>query len=160
MPQPAPYRPLPVVPGHSHYARKVWWRGFELTPGVASRPARACVPAWRPGRRPPRFAAGLGAGGQRRLEPAPAPELLHLLGQFDLAGEPARVEWLWRTRISPATSPPSADAHRLSWAELFKDVTLVAGAPRVTGGTQAGKDAGETPGRASHSLRSKPDRRS
>ncbi len=33
MPQAAP-PPMPVVPGESNFARRVWWRGFHLTPGV------------------------------------------------------------------------------------------------------------------------------
>ena len=48
-----PPTPYPVAPEGSRFARRAWWRGFELTPGVTLkagvrlRPALAAASPWR-----------------------------------------------------------------------------------------------------------------
>ena len=119
MAQPAPYRPLPVVPGQSNYARKVWWSGFELVPGailktvVRLRPSLAAR-AEEPRHLLPALVQAASAG----LSLHPRLNFYTFWGRLYWAGEPVRVGVVVENPDQTCGMATLSEAHRLSWAEL------------------------------------------
>ncbi len=130
MPLSAPYRPLPVIPGQSNYARKVWWRGFELTPGVTLktlvrlRPSLAAQ-ADNPRHLLPALVQAASAG----LSLHPRLNFYTFWGRLVWAGEPVRVDVVMENPDLTCYMATISDAHRLSWPELRRAIHEARHAP-------------------------------
>jgi hypothetical protein len=119
MPQPAPYRPLPVAPGLSNYARRVWWRGFDLTPGVTLKTMVRLRPSLAARAEEPRhLLPALVQAASAGLSLHPRLNFYTFWGRLIWAGEPVRVGVVMENPDQSCTLANLSDAHRLGWDEL------------------------------------------
>lgn len=119
MPQPAPFRPLPVVPGLSNYARQVWWSRFELIPGVTLTTTARLRPnlAARAGE-PRHLLPALAQAASAGLSLHPRLNFFTFWGRLVWAGEPVRVGVVVENPDLTCGMATLHEAHRQSWAEL------------------------------------------
>lgn len=112
-------RPWPVIRFGSNYARRAWWRGFELSPGVSLkttvhlRPALAAM-AGRPRLLLPHLVQA--ASGALTLHP----RLNHYIfwGRLRFAGLPVRVGVVLENRDGTCDMVPVAGGHQMSPSEI------------------------------------------
>jgi hypothetical protein len=108
-----------LVPGQSNYARRVWWRGFELTPGlclktkVRLRPSLAAQ-ADNPRHLLPALVQAASAG----LSLHPRLNFYTFWGHLIWAGEPVHVDVVMENPDQTCYLANISDAHRLSWPQL------------------------------------------
>ena len=96
MSTPAPYRPLPVVPGQSNYARRIWWRGFELTPGVSLKTSVRLRPSLAaPAHNPRHLLPALAQATSAALSLHPRLNFFTFWGRLVWAGLPVRRTRAW-----------------------------------------------------------------
>ncbi|MBI5524199.1 MAG: hypothetical protein HY910_16360 [Desulfarculus sp.] len=116
---PAPYRPLPVVPGLSNYARKVWWSRFELIPGVTLKTTVRLRPSLAARAEEPRhLLPALLQAASAALSLHPRLNFYTFWGRLYWAGEPVRVGVVVENPDQTCGMAILSDAHRLSWPEL------------------------------------------
>ncbi|MFH1033807.1 MAG: hypothetical protein V1806_04815 [Pseudomonadota bacterium] len=119
MAQQAPFRPLPVIPGFSNYARRVWWRGFELTPGVCVKTQVRLRPGLAALADDPRhLLPALLQAASAALSLHPRLNFFTFWGQLVWAGEPVRVGVVMENPDLSCDMATISDAHRRSWPEL------------------------------------------
>ncbi len=129
---PAP-RPWPVVPNASNYARRIWWRGFELTPGVSLRASARLRPELAAlAQRPRELLPALVQAVSGALFLHPRLNFYVFWGRLVPAGRPVRVGVVLENRDGTCSMVSVADGHRLSRAAI--DQVLDAGrVPAATG---------------------------
>lgn len=119
MAQPAPFRPLPVVPGLSNYARQVWWSRYELIPGVTLKTTVRLRPSLAARAEEPRhLLPALAQAASAGLSLHPRLNFFTFWGRLVWAGEPVRVGVVVENPDLTCGMATLHEAHRLSWAEL------------------------------------------
>jgi hypothetical protein len=117
MPQPAPYQPLPVISGQSNYARKAWWRGFELTPGCVMKTTARLRPALAARCHDPKeLLFSLAGAASAALTLHPRLNFYTFWGDMVWAGEPARVGVVLENPDQTCVTVSIAQAHALDKA--------------------------------------------
>lgn len=119
-------RPWPVAPHASNYARRVWWRGFELTPGVMLRASARLRPELAAmAERPRDLLPALVQAASGALSLHPRINFYVFWGRLVHAGGSARVGVVLENPDGSCTVVGVENAHRLSRAEV--DRALAAG---------------------------------
>ena len=113
--------PLPVVPGQSNYARRVWWRGFELTPGVTLKTTARLRPTLAARAHNPRhLLLALIQAASAALSLHPRLNFYTFWGRLVWAGLPVRVGVVMEKPDFTCYLANLTDAHNQSWAELHR----------------------------------------
>ncbi|MCA1906173.1 MAG: hypothetical protein LDL11_06245 [Desulfarculus sp.] len=119
MTRPVPPPPLPVVPGLSNYARRAWWRGFELTPGVSLKTSVRLRPSLADRAQNPRdLLLAVAGAASAALTLHPRLNYYTFWGRLVWAGWPVRVGLVIENPDLSCDMAVVADAHQKSWPEL------------------------------------------
>ncbi len=114
-----PPPPLPVVPGASNYARRVWWRGFELTPGVSLKTSVRLRPSLaRRAQHPRDLLLAVAGAASAALSLHPRLNYFTFWGRLVWAGWPVRVGLVMENPDLTCDMAVVSEAHQKSWPEL------------------------------------------
>jgi hypothetical protein len=131
-----PTPPLPVVPGASNYARRVWWRGFELTPGVQLHTEAVLRPSLAARAEEPReLLLALARAASAALTLHPQLNYFTFWGRLAWAGWPARVGVVMENRDQSCDMVVLSGAHLAGRGELLAALKVrpQGGAPGLRG---------------------------
>ncbi|MFZ5584502.1 MAG: hypothetical protein ACOZHQ_01100 [Thermodesulfobacteriota bacterium] len=134
MSQTPPPTPLPVVPGQSNFARRAWWRGFNLTPGVTVRTTARLRPTLADlADRPRELLLSLAAAASAGLCLHPRLNFYTFWGRLVWAGEPVRVGLVLERPDQSCLVPAVADAHLRDRGEVWAEVQAALARPAPAG---------------------------
>lgn len=134
MSQTTPPTPLPVNLGQSNFARRAWWRGFNLTPGVTVRTTARLRPALAELADHPReLLLSLAAAASAALCLHPRLNFYTFWGRLVWAGEPVRVGLVLERPDQGCVVPAVADAHLRPRAEVWAEARAALAQPAPAG---------------------------
>lgn len=120
MTDPACVPPLPVVAGQNNFARRAWWRGFELTPGVTLKTTARLRPSLvRHAQNPRDLLLALAGAASAALCLHPRLNYFTFWGRLVWAGWPVRVGLVMENPDQTCDLPVVSDAHNKTWSELL-----------------------------------------
>jgi len=126
MHQPPPY---PVSPEGSRFARRAWWSGWELTPGVSLSATAVLRPSLaRAAGEPRRLLAALAWAAAAGLALHPRLNFFTFWGRLAWAGWPPRVAMVLENGDASCDMLVVAGAHGMTLAELESRIASRAGA--------------------------------
>ncbi|MCB2225570.1 MAG: hypothetical protein KQH53_02750 [Desulfarculaceae bacterium] len=117
MTQPTVPRPYPVASEGSRFARRAWWSGWELTPGVTLR-ATATLRPFLAGADPWRRLAAISWAASAALSLHPRLNFFTFWGRLAWAGWPVRVAAVLENGDSSCDMVVLSGAHQMSLDQL------------------------------------------
>ena len=125
-----PPPPLPVIPGQNNFARRAWWRGFELVPGVSLKTTARLRPSLaRRAQNPRDLLLAVAGAASAALTLHPRLNYYTFWGRLVWAGWPARVGVVMENPDLTCDLPIVADAHRKTWNALWAELSRERPAP-------------------------------